>query len=387
MDTNELIALWTARTKNTDHIFETQIEVSKNAGSILAGAQREFDKQSSILNNKDLAFLTVACLLHGCAKYQIRRMRMMKDSDLAQSNPLHNEEHSGRSGKQYYCTRDEIISNPVPFDVILKNHDKTWYKENGEEIPGFSGANHRFTALGHDPILGLIVGTANIMTGTVTRYDLQSWHVNTILHERAKRNGKVSIEALDTICQPASTPIIFSSVYERIHKEGKEGWLTLGTALAKEIVHLMTDLPSTMSLPIPIISSISPKLAHKLSLYGFNTGTYLEGNVAMKIINFTVAFLHRLCMEEGVDEKIYSARTAKIVAYADMIATGGDLALTLYQSYLGQLSAMRKFDLGGYIVTLEKMVLSTRLINKMESDYMINELDNRFLIHNNYEKD
>lgn len=32
----------------------------------------------------------------------------------------------------------------------------------------FIGANHRFATLGHDPILGLIFGTANIMTNTIT---------------------------------------------------------------------------------------------------------------------------------------------------------------------------------------------------------------------------
>ena len=379
METVELIEKWKKQTQDTDSIFKTQIDICSHADEILSEAQEEFRHLSSIINKKDLTFLTIACLLHGCAKYQIRRMRMMKDGELAEKNPLHNEEHSCRTGKVYYCTREEIISNPVPFDAIVLN---PIYKTSRFTSfkPGISGLNHRFTAIGHDPVLGLIFGTANIMTGTITRYDFKSWHVNTITHERTKRNGKIAMEALDTICLPASTPYIFKSIYERIRNEGIDGWLTLGTALAKEIVHLMTDMPSTMSIPVPLISSISPEFAHKLSLYGVNTGTYLEGCITTKIINFTIAFLHRLFMEEGADENIYRARTAKIVTYADMIATGSDLAVTMYQSYLGQMEAMRKFDLGGYIVTLNKLVSSTHLVNEMECKYMLRKLDNQLLV-------
>lgn len=194
METVELIEKWEKQTQNTDSVFNSQVEICTRADEILSGAQQEFRHLSSIVNKKDLAFLTIACLLHGCAKYQIRRMRMMKDSELAEGNPLHSEEHSCRIGKKYYCTREEMHSNPVPFDAIVLN---PIYKTSrfSPFKPGISGLNHRFTAIGHDPILGLIFGTANIMTGTITRNDFKSWHVNTMIHERAKRNGKIAMEA------------------------------------------------------------------------------------------------------------------------------------------------------------------------------------------------
>jgi hypothetical protein len=236
--------------------------------------------------------------------------------------------------------------------------------------PGFKGTNHRFTALGHDPLLGLVVGTANIMTSTITRSDFRSWHVRTENHERLKRNGKMALESLDTICEPASTLEIFKAVGKRLDKEGKDGWITLGTALAKEVVHLLTDMPSLMSLPLPAISAISPDFAHKLSLYGINTGTIVEGTAANKIINFVVAFLHRLCKEDGENERFYQARTVKLIAAANLIATGGDLTVTLYQAYKGDLKAMRKFDLGGYMCTFENLVSSTKLVNQLECEYM-----------------
>ena len=129
-------------------------------------------------------------------------------------------------------------------------------------------------------------------------------------------------------------------------------------------------MPSLMSLPLPVISAISPDFAHKFSLYGINTGTIVEGTIANKIINFVVAFLHRLSMEEGDYERTDQIRTVKLITAASLIATGGDLTVTIYQAYKGDLKAMRKFDLGGYMCTFENLVSSTRLINQLECEYM-----------------
>jgi len=365
----QAIREWEDAVYHTDMVMRHQISVYEHSEEIQSAAQAEFRIGSSMLNKQDLGFLVFACILHGMAKYEIRKMRMMSDKDLAKKNPLHHKEHSARLNHKYYCSREEIITNPVPFDaIILDPMYKTSFWQHLK--PGFKGTNHRFTALGHDPLLGLVIGTANIMTSTITRSDFRSWHVRTEQHERLKRNGKRAIESLDTICEPASTIAIFKVIGERLDAEGQEGWLTLGTALAKEIVHLMTDMPSLMSLPIPVISAISPDFAHKLSLYGINTGTIVEGVIANKIINFVVAFLHRLCMEKGADERMYKVRTSKLITAANLIATGGDLAVTMYQAYMGDLKAMRKFDLGGYVCTLDNLVSSTRLINQLECEYM-----------------
>lgn len=366
---NDKINVWEKEVSHTDEVLSHRIYVCEHSEAILSAAQKEFRLGSSLFNKTDMTFLVFALVLHGMAKYWIRKMRMMKDKDLAKMNPLHNEEHSARLNRKYYCSREEIISNPVPFDAIVLDpmYKHPWWQR---QKPGFKGTNHRFTALGHDPLLGLIFGTANIMTSTITRSDGRSWHVRTEQHERLKRNGKMAIEYLDTICEPASTLAIFEVIRQRLHEEGTEGWITLGIALAKEIVHLLTDMPSLMSLPLPAISAISPDFAHKLSIYGINTGTIVEGSIANKIINFVVAYLHRLYMKAGEDERLFQARTVKLITTANLIATGGDLAVTIYQAYCGDMKAMRKFDLGGYMCTLGNLVSSTTLISRLECEFM-----------------
>lgn len=357
---------------------DRRIEVCDQTDSILDDATKEFNSLTSIFNKKDLTFFVFSLILQGAYRFAIKQMREMSDKELADKTPFHNEEHSGRSDIKYYVTREEITSNPVPFDAIAKEHDVKWYKENGKELPGFSGFNHRATALGHDPILGLFVGTANIMTSTITRNDLTSWHVETRQHLRIKRNGEEYFAHLDTICERANTFMIFSSIWQRLKQEGTEGWVTLGCALLKEIVHLLTDVNSLQSLPIPMVSTFSPKLARELSLYGINTGTIVQGAIATKVINWLVAFLHGLARSSEEDKKLYEVRTRKIVMYSNTLATVSDIAYSIFLAYMGDKNAMRKFDLGGYLITLQSISENSNVISSIEREFYTNKVIDAF---------
>lgn len=59
-------------------------------------------------------------------------------------------------------TKAEILTGSVPYDAI-----KTGAHVSGT---GLSGTTHRYRTLGHDPILGWIFGTANILTNSLTKY-------------------------------------------------------------------------------------------------------------------------------------------------------------------------------------------------------------------------
>ena len=354
--------------------IDHRILVCDNTESLLARADESFSELTSIFNKKDLSFLALSIMLQAGAKYLIKRFREMSDKEIADKNPFHSEEHSDRMNYRYYASTEEIIANPVPFDAIRKIHTRKWYKENGIETPNFSGLNHRTAALGHDPVLGLIFGTANIMTSTITRSDFLSWHVNTLEHEQLSKNGNINTVLLDTICERASTSKIFYSIIDRIKQEKDEGWLALAVALLKELVHLSTDLPSKQSLPIPIISTFSPELAEKLSFYGLNTGTIVEGTLAIKMINWLIANLHKLTMSESEDENLFQVRTAKILMYSDTIATVSDIGYSMIKAYMGDKNTMQKFDLGGYIVTLAQICKSQSFIAAMNTKYQVEKI-------------
>lgn len=362
--------------KRVDH----RIYICEHTRDILDAATKEFNGLTSILNKKDIPFFIFSILLQCSIKYVIKKLREMSDKKIADKIPGHNPEHSARHGNKYYASREEIITNPVPFDAILKEHENRWYKDNNEIRPGFNGFNHRTKALGHDPLLGLIFGTANIMTSTITRNDFVSWHVNTLAHSRTAKNGIEYFAYLDTICERASTIEIFSQIINRLKEEGKEGWMTLGCALLKEIVHLFTDIPSQKSLPIPVVPVFSEKMARTLSFYGLNTGTIVQGGFATMLINWLIGFLHKLCMNAKEDGQLYQVRTQKIIMYSNIFATVSDLGYTMLKAYLGDKNAMAKFDLGGYIVTLYQISHSSSVISAVEREFytkkIIDELNN-----------
>ncbi len=339
-------------------------ETCDSAREILDNASGEFSRITSIFNKVDLPLFILSLILHGAAAYVMKELRGMDDKEIAQKTKrIFNlqEEHSGRMNQDYYCSLQEIWANPVPFDAVQK-------AEKYKFLKILKGANHRFVTLGHDPILGLFFGTANIMTSTLTKSNFESWHIST--------DNKV-----DKITERASTIEIFRQISIRIENEGKDGWIALGSSLLKEITHLQTDLPSTMSLPIPVVPVFSPKLAQKLSIYGINTGTILQGYAATtiinNIINFTCAILHRLVMKEGDDERLFEARTKKIIMYSNMMATCSDLGYTLYLCCLGKLSALKKFNLGGYIVTLKTIINNTEVIGEIERQFILHEFEKR----------
>lgn len=374
MNENEQIDIEVSEIHN---IVNHRIKICDETANILDSATKEYSSLTSIFNKKDIPFFIFSILLQCGMKLTIKYLRELSDKELAKKTPGHKEEHSNRSGRKYYATKEEIATNPVPFDTSYKEHTNEWYKEHKIQKPGFSGFNHRTTAIGHDPLLGLIFGTANIMTSTITRNDFISWHVETMGHKRTYNERECFVN-LDTISSRASTLEIFLRIKQRLEEEGSEGWLTLGFALMKEIVHLSSDLPSRQSLPLPIISTFNPQLAQKLSFYGLNTGTIVQGGFATKVINWMIGFLHGLAKSKNEDEKLYKVRTQKIIMYSDLFSTISDLGYSLFTAYMGDKNTMRKFDLGGYIVTLNEISHNSRIISAIEREFYTKKIIESF---------
>lgn len=357
---------------HTDEKIQYRIDVCNNTNEILEDASAQFQELSSVFNKKDISFLIFALILQGASKYIEKSIRRMSDKEIAEKTPLHFNEKSSRANLKYYASRQEIITNPVPFDAIRLGDEMQSLAQN--DRPGFNGFNHRAKALGHDPILGLIFGTANILTSTITRNDLRSWHVE------SQNYNTTSNSMIDKICCPASTLMIFESVGNRIQHQ--EGWIDLGCAFLKEIIHLLSDIPSLQSLPIPIVPVFSEKLARELSFYGINTGNIAQGYLSTKLINWGIACLHRLAMTEHDNKLIYPVRTAKIIEASNVIATCSDLAYSLFLAYNGDRNAMRLFDLGGYIATWQTIAQSEKVMAAIEREFYVNSLINKF---KNYE--
>ncbi len=100
----------------------------------------------------------------------------------------------------------------VPFDAQDNRNTKI-------RVEGLSAYYHRLLQLGHDPILGFIVGVMDIMTGKMTTID---------------KAGKVVSQTMENYADRIE-PNIFK-------------------AFAKELTHLKSDVTTSMGLPAPLMS-------------------------------------------------------------------------------------------------------------------------------------
>ena len=114
-----------------------------------------------------------------------------------------------------------------------------------EKYKIFRGANHRFSTLGHDPVLGLVFGTVNIMTNTITCIEkpvISTYHVK---YESFK-NPKIASRA--------STYVMFDEARKRLPEEHEAAY----AALIRQIIHIGTDLYTPCGIALPGIEIILP---------------------------------------------------------------------------------------------------------------------------------
>ncbi|MCQ2294602.1 MAG: hypothetical protein MJZ67_03015 [Bacteroidales bacterium] len=112
------------------------------------------------------------------------------------------EEMEKLAGKKFVKT---------PYDAQDNRHTRI-------HVEGLSSYYHRLLQFGHDPLLGWIVGTLDIMNGTMTTID---------------KNGKIVVQAISEYAD---------------RKEPK-----LYRALLKQFLHLKSDLMTSMGLPAPLM--------------------------------------------------------------------------------------------------------------------------------------
>lgn len=99
----------------------------------------------------------------------------------------------------------------VPYDAQDNRNTEIY-------VNGLSSYYHRLLSLGHDPIIGFIVGVADILSGKMTTID---------------KTGKIVTQAIENYAD---------------RKEEK-----IFAAIAKQIIHFKSDITTSMGLPAPMM--------------------------------------------------------------------------------------------------------------------------------------
>lgn len=357
-------------------------------------------KEKVKLQNKDMAFLFSAVLLQIIKQLFLKLNLEESDANADHTDKDYKREYSKKyesteTAKRYYAPRAQIDNTAfVPYDIV-KNTKK--YKNGKETGLGLNGNNHRYKTVGHDPLLGLIFGTGNILTNTATFYTgpraMQTVHI---------RYANPQNFTGAYVSEKASTSLMLEKVIERMMENEDD----VRAALAKQIAHIGSDESSIAGIPIPFLSYIlgsdrTEELARKYQL----DYEHLKENLAVigkqaaisEVINGLTALLHRIyllwdevkeqenwrqkaeVLLKGELTEFDQVRSRKIILYSNLIASSLNLAVCAgggaVTAWMGNTEVSKELfshcDIGGYIVTLRHLFTDTRFILKVKDEFIL----------------
>jgi len=378
-------------------------------GEMLDEIDEEFSKKTGIINSKDLKCLFVATGLL-CAKWIImgqfvpldfnfthdpnerERIDHDKGDDLAEEKRKKDKKYGelkdeNDMSEDSYRTVNQIIFRPVPYDAIQKIDSPQFIKQL---IPdNLSGKNHREYTLGHDPILGWLFGTINIMTRSIT-FKLPTLDTYKVTEKLIKIKKD----------EPSIFPMEIYHAFRSFQEDDKR----LPAAVFKQGLHLLSDKYTKTGLPIPFLSADE---ALELIKKGWNSVeaakaiqkvlTKVAKNVAIigaqfivsLLINEIIKAVHLRMYDEKKDGdiKLYQVRTRKILLTANCISSTSNI---LYCAIFGAatknpLEAAKRLDVGGVIETIRRLVVDTKFINEIKREYIRENLISRIYDESNFE--
>lgn len=367
------------------------INVLHNSKDILERLDNTFEQKTS-LTNTDTKILMFATALQLVRIYLLPKFtEKFSDEDrLDHDDPIisrmekeemrrYKEEHNGKwesvGSKKYRSWQEIAFSTKVPYDA-------TKHSGSGFNDRIMHGGLHRVKTLGHDPILGWIFGVANIITDTIT-----------ICPEYTEGEKFLRIPYIETydvdmgsdFCWEQQTSTIkmfgncFDSIGEDLHR--------LYAAIFAQGLHLASDKYTKMGLPVPFLSTLDSDKAYDIYKGGYDYLDYLNDTQILRralksasqaiFINWVIGCLHKLFYNPQKDEsqELYNVRTRKIILLSNIIATSSDVLQTSVRAYQGDENAIKNFDLGGFLVTLYRLITDTDVIMKIKEEFIDKEWD------------
>lgn len=329
---------------------------------------KEFSRRTTIINKLDLKFLAVATALQVAKSllfpYVANKLGYGDTIDPS-SRLAHNDksiEKAHREANDRF--RDDklkkhetghwinLLYQTPPYDITV-----------GSSALGINmeGKYHRLHTLGHDPILGWVFGTANILTDVITLKDFRSY--------RVIRHQKMQIT-------PEIVPI--SSMFYESYYQVKGDFLNLPAAIFAEFQHLKSDVNTKLGLPIPVLEAFNEDLAGKLyksqydSLCLARDLKIIGGSLLIStLIDMIIGLVHGLFRDSNEPKDLYEVRTRKILLVSNTIATTSSAIVT------GITQNPKNLDIGSLLSTVSHLFTDVRFIYKIKREFIENEIDRK----------
>lgn len=398
-------------------------EVAHSSSQLIAEIDEQFERVTS-LDNSDVAFLFFAVMLQTLRwimlpELKIPRMDELeltidKGERLASNERNHvggiydgkksgaeyeleelakfKEKHADiwkKSQKEFYDKQNEyrswieILTQPVPYDAMnaldrkdipniagLNKQNKQGFYNN------IYGKNHHVATLGHDPILGWIFGTANIMTNTISFVDFQSYDVKQ--GHKVKSSGEFlqshELQFSDQAIDYSSPRSLFSILSECVLST-EEDYKRIAAAVVKQAIHFASDKYCVEGLPIPLISVISPEKAQELIEKGWNSIEFKEllkndlkqiglSAVLSMMINLVIESIYLFCFDSDVDIEIRKIKIKRILSISQIMSSSSTVL------YVALTKNTAKLDVGGITTAMITLAHSKKFMQEMKQEYI-----------------
>lgn len=220
------------------------------------------------------------------------------------------------------------------------------------------GKYHRLYTLGHDPLLGWLFGTANILTDIITLNTFQSYRVT--------RVPKLAITP-----QAVSLMTMFQEAIDVISADA----LNLPAALFAQAQHLKSDEYTKIGLPVPVLATLNEEFASKLyeeqyDALCFSRDTKITGisYFASLLIDMIISLLHGLFRPATEEKSLYEVRTRRILLISNSIASTS----TIINACITK--NPKNLDVGSLLSLLTHLVTDVRFIARVKQEFIESEL-------------
>ena len=344
--------------------------VAHHSKELLEDLDREFELQTG-LDGIDIKFLFLATALQ-IGRWVTIAMLNQKVSDKVKNSRLKHDDssikamerdardkykakHDGKwehNKSQKYRSWLEIVYDGVPFDISTGS---TKFGVNME------GGYHRIHTLGHDPVLGWIFGTMNILSDTITLEDYRTYKISA-----KPKHWEYKTTVLDG----------FRMAIESIKEDDKR----LPAAIFAEALHLKSDMFTKLGLPVPILETFDAELAGKLYRSNYDSLCLMKdiavvGTQAVSaiLINMVISLIHGLFYnsKQYATREIYEVKTRKILLYSNLIASASNLIWVGGNAVAGNENAIKDLDIGGLMVTMYRLINDTKFIQQVKEEFIL----------------
>lgn len=370
------------------------VSVYHNAENYLEDIDKQFEVATGF-DKKDVAFLLLATALqvgrwvvlgeiNGILSDKIKESRVAHDDksikDMEKEKRSDYEErHTNNKNieKEEHRGWVSIISDSVPYDITKGS------KDLGVNM---GAGRHRIHTLGHDPVLGWIFGTMNILSDTIT---LDKTHMLRTFNVQMMKKPKMWTTETNMV-----------SGFKKAYKSIQEDHNRLPAAVFAQAIHLKSDAFTKVGLPVPLLEAFVPDFASKLYKESYDSLCLMKDiavvgaqAVVSAVINMLISLIHGLYYDPSScpNRDIYEVKTRKILMWSNIIASSSNVVAVAGMetaAYFTENPELAKkglqyLDIGGYIVTMYRLVSDTKFIHKVKKEFLEKEW-NKLVVGDEY---